>query len=163
MPFEPLGTDELLSEAPKPKKDFEGQLMTGCGVILVSSVITYVLVFWPFAVFEHHTVSGLVQAVLFASVPVWVFAAFLARKFGQAGASGLVGGALCGGIFMFLRLQMVMAAKGERTLAQPEYPERWIYIVPGVWLVATIAVMLLFLPRWTDEDEGQGQTDRQSP
>lgn len=163
MPFEPLGTDEPLTEVPKRKKDFESQLMTGCGVILLSSVITYILVFWPFAVFEHHTVSGLLQALTFSSLPVWVFGAFLARKFGQAGASGLIGGALCGGIFMFLRLQMVMAAKGERTLTQPEYPERWMYIVPGVWLVATVAVMMLFLPKWADEDEAIAANDRQSP
>lgn len=164
MPFERLETDEPISPdaASTKARDFEGTLMTGCGVILVSSVLTYLMSFWPFAAVPHHTVSGLVQALALASLPTWVFGAILARKFGMAGASGFVGGALCSAIFIYLRLQMVTSVRGDRTLPQPEYPDRWAVIIPVAWLLASAAAMMLFLPSWFDKDEGEPATDRES-
>ncbi|MBX3113584.1 MAG: hypothetical protein KF824_09805 [Fimbriimonadaceae bacterium] len=154
MPFEPLGTDEPLEEsAPRPKS-FEGQLMTGCSVILVSSFLVYLLAMWPFLVFEHRTSAQLYTALAFATIPTFIVGAVFVRLGKLAGAAGFTGGLFVGAVFLYLRLETVLTARFNPMLDQPEYPPEWKWLVPIAWLLAGLTVLFIVLPKGTNLSEG---------
>lgn len=161
MPFEPLGTDEKIEGGRgRRPRDFEGQLMSGCAVILAGSLFGYLLAAWPYFVFDQHTLRGLGVTLVFSTVPVWVFGVFLVRTLGQAGATAFAGALLVGAIFMYLRLQLVVAVRGDPNLPQAEYPDRWHWMVPLGWLLAGLAVLVVFLPKDGGEDEAGALSGR---
>ena len=161
MPFEPLKTDEKL-EGPPPKQQspLEKQLMSGCMVILLTCVIVYGLCLWPWFTFQGHTVSGLVKALTFGAGSSIVLGIFVTLKYGMAGASGFLGGAFVAAVFMFLRIQQYMLGKGHNDLQQPEYPERWQWLVPLAWVLLAVVIVAIFLPKETDDHPAAPETDQ---
>jgi len=154
MPFEPLGTDEPLeASAPRPQS-FEGQLMTGCSVILVSSFLVYLLAMWPFLILEHRTTAQLYKALAFNTIPTFIAGACFVRFGKLAGAVGFAGGLFVGAVFLYLRLETVLTARFNPMLDQPEYPPNWKWIVPFAWLLAGLAVLFIVLPKETNFSEG---------
>ncbi len=151
MPFEPLQTDEPIERHTRRIKDFESSLMSGCATIVLGSLITYGLTIWPFFVFEEYRVSGLAMAMATGAGVAAVFGMICTRKFGLAGASGFIGGAMASAIFIYLRLQQTVAVRGHHDYLQPEFPDRWSWLTPLAWFLAALAVALLFLPKEQEE------------
>jgi hypothetical protein len=144
MPIEPITTDEKIDgPAAKKKKDFEAHLMGGCMVIVISSVLVFGMSIWPFIPFPEYSVQGLKQIALFGAVPALVFAAIVSFRFGLAGGAGSVGGALAATIFIFLDLQQTMLGHMTVDLPEPEYPERWVWMVPLGYVLAFVVVALV--------------------
>lgn len=164
MPFEPLRTDEKL-EGPvknrKPQTDFEKQLMSGCMVILVSCFLVYGLIIWPWFVFEPHTVKGLARALGFGAGTATVFGIIVTLKFKLAGGAGYLGGGFAAAVFMFLRLQQIMLGKGHNDLPQPEYPERWVHLVPLAYVLLSIAIVAIFLPKELEDHPASPEESQQ--
>jgi Na+(H+)/acetate symporter ActP len=147
VPFEPLGTDEPLAEAPKKHRDFETQIMAGCMTIVLASLITYALAVWPWFTMAEYTMRGLFGIVLAGMLPATVFGVYCTRKFDQAGASGFFGGAMTAGVFMYLRLQQTLLGKHSVDLPAPEYPEGFGWAVPLAWVLFAGAVAWVARPR----------------
>ncbi len=162
MPFDELKTDEKLTEPQRRLKDFEGQLMVGCGVVVVVSLFTYVLSVWPFFRFPEYEISGLITIAVIGGVPATILGAIAVRRCGVPGTSGFVGGAMASAVFMYLRLRETMLAKLNPDLPQPEYPERWAWMVPLAWVLWTVAVSLILMPPEAIPRENSGSSDRQS-
>jgi hypothetical protein len=142
MPFDPIRTDEKLEKPVKKKTDFEAHLMTGCMVICISSFLVLGLAVWPFFTFEEHTVDGLKQISLFGLTPAVVFGGIVAYRFGLAGSSGMIGGAMTAAIFMYLKLAQTAIGKDVVDLPAPEYPVRWAWMLPLVFLLVAATVGL---------------------
>ena len=126
-------------------------MMSGCATIVLGSLITYGLVIWPFFVFPEYTVVGLALTMATGAGAATLFGLFCTRKFGLAGASGFIGGAMASAIFIYLRLQQTVAVRGHHDYLQPEYPDRWAWLTPLAWFLAAVAVALLFLPKEQEE------------
>jgi len=162
MPFEPLRTDEPIERhAVRKVRDFESSLMAGCATIVLASLITYFLSIWPFFVFPEYRISGLLIIALAGPGTAGVFGIFCTRKFGLAGASGFVGGAMASAIFMFLRLQQTVAVRGHHDYVQPEYPDRWAWLTPLAWFLISGALALIFLPKEPEEHLEARPIDRE--
>jgi len=58
-----------------------------------------------------------------------------------------MGGAMAAGVFVFLRLQQSNLGRYAQDLPMPEYPERWVVMVPLGWLAWIILVGLATYPR----------------
>jgi len=126
-----------------------------------TSLIGYVLAVWPFfAVPETHLARNLTTACAFGMVPALVLTAFSTRRFGLPGACGGLGVAMATGVFLYLRMDQIMLGFTVRDLPRPDYPSTWAWIVPSAYVVATVAVGLLLLPRDTFSDEPPARSDR---
>lgn len=152
MPFEPLQTDEKLEGPPrKPQSTFEKQMMSGCFVILVTCFLVYFVVMWPWFVFPAYTVPGLINCLVFGAAAAAVLGIVATLKFQLAGGAGFLGGGLAAAVFMYLRMDQFMLGRGHNDLPQPEYPERWVILVPLAWVLLSAAVVAIFLPKETDD------------
>ncbi|MBS1724043.1 MAG: hypothetical protein JSS66_13945 [Armatimonadetes bacterium] len=147
MPFEPLQTDETVSEPAQKKKDFESQLMAGCTTIGVVSLLTYGLTIWPFSVFPEYTTKGLTLILIAGCGPAMILGAVAGRTLRLAGASGFFGGAMAGAVFMHLRLQQTLLGKFTRDLPKPDYADWLAWAVPPTWFVAAGIIALVFYRR----------------
>ncbi|MCU0315642.1 MAG: hypothetical protein MUC92_03515 [Fimbriimonadaceae bacterium] len=143
MGFEPLKTDEKIPPTNKPKSDFEAQLMSGCSVIVVVAFLTYFLTAWPWFVFPLYTLTGLQTAIVAGCGTSVVLGGISCFRFRIAGASGFLGGALAAGVFIFLVLNEVGKGRVSQDLPRPEYPERWQWMVPLLFVVACVLVAIL--------------------
>ena len=151
MPFEPLRTDEKRPGEPKPAKDMDSLMLTGCSAFVATSFLTYFLTVWPFLTFQDsHLAATLGVCALLGPLPALVLGAYASRKFELPGACGFVGGSMALCVFLFLRLQQVMLGKGSTDLPHPDYPDSWVWMIPLAWLVAAIFVALLAMPRIDD-------------
>jgi hypothetical protein len=142
MPFDPIRTDEKLKKPVKKKTDFEAHLMTGCMVICISSFLVLGIAVWPFFSFEEHTVEGLKMISLFGLLPAVLFGGIVTWKFGLAGSSGMIGGAMTASIFMYLKLAQTALGKQVVDLPAPEYPVRWAWLLPLSFLLAAVTIGL---------------------
>lgn len=146
MAFEPLETDEKLDAPVAQERDTDTVMLFGCAGFVSSSLLTYFLAIWPFFLFtEIYLTAGLLRCALFGLLPALAFGGYVTRRFGLAASAGFVGGALAAAIFLYLRLIEVNLRRNQRDLAQPDFPESWIWIVPLGWvlLVAFVAVLLI--------------------
>ncbi len=153
MPFDPLNTDEPI-EAQYPrgpkrprKRDLETQLLGGCMAVLVGSLLTYGMVIWPWFVFKDYTVDGLTKVALFGGLPASIFGVAIIRKMEAAGLAAFLGGAMSAGVFVFLRMQQSDLGRYAQDLPMPEFPERWVMIVPVGWLAWIIMLAVVSYPR----------------
>lgn len=148
MGFGRLETDEPIENPPKPPRDLDTQMLFGCSGFVATSVVTYALGVAPhlFRTSTHLT-STLVFCSAAGLIPAAAFGAYASRKFGLPGGAGFLGGSLAFGVFLFLRIQQVMTFRHARDAPQPDYPESWIWMAPGAWILIALAVILIFLPR----------------
>lgn len=155
MPFEPLQTDERLEAPAKRERDMDTVMLFGCSGFLVEAVASYGLTVWPwFVVPQMHQIGGLALAFALGAVPAIATGVMATRKFGLPGACGFAGGALASAIFMFLRLQQLVALRGNLQFPQPEYPNLWVWLVPGAFLLLVALVIAIFIPRGELSVEG---------
>jgi len=148
MPFEPLRTDEKLPTKQKPPKDMDSVMLTGCTGFVFASLLTYFLGVWPFLAFQDtHLAAIMGLCALLGLVPATVLGIVAARKFELPGACGYVGGAMALSVFLYLRLQQVMLGKSSTDLPRPDYPESWVWAVPLGWLIFSVLVAVLAIPR----------------
>jgi hypothetical protein len=143
MPFEPLGTDEKLDAAVPRERDMDSVMLTGCTGFVMASVLTYALGVWPFFVFpEIYLLRTLGLCALVGLVPSLIAGVIFAKKFGVAGAAGMVGGSLATAIFLYLRLDQVSALRNSNLPGEPQYPGNWAVIIPAVWLLISLGIAL---------------------
>jgi len=144
MSFEPLQTDEQLETPAPTERDTDTVMLVGCTGFVASSLITYVISIWPFFLFtETHRLLQLAQCAGLGLLPAVVFGAYVTRRFGLASAAGFIGGGLSAAIFLYLRLLEVNLRRVQRDLAQPDYPESWIWLVPFAWVLMLFLVVAL--------------------
>lgn len=150
MPFEPLGTDEPLTEenAPPPR-DFEMALAGGCSVALLGSLAILLLTIWPFFVFPEYSVAGLRQILLVGGVPATVVGILLVRLFNTPGLSAYGGGAMCAALFMWLRLSQTMIRNSDASTELPpvEYSPLVAYALPLGWVLLAAIIIAIVFPR----------------
>jgi len=143
MPFEPLRTDERTGTPPPPKRDFDDEMLVGCGTFVLTSVIGYGLGASPFFVFTNtHQLKGLALATGLGLVCQSALGGFASRKYELPGSCGYLAGAFVTTVFIHLRLQQLVAGRGDVNYVQPEFPDSWMWFVPGAWLAIAIAVVL---------------------
>lgn len=136
--------------SPRAKKprDMDTLMLFGCTGFVATSVGTYLLTIWPYMVFLN--ISEMRMLMLGAGLgmaPALIAGAIVCRKFGLPGAAGLLGGAMASGVFLYLRLRQALMFRGVPEAPQPEYPDAFAWMVPVGWVVATLIVILLFIPR----------------
>lgn len=154
MAFDPLLTDEELSEPAARKRDFESQLMAGCSTIGFTSVLTYLVTIWPFTIFPEWSQKGLATIFGSGALLACIFGAYLGRKFGLAGSSGFFGGAMAAAVFMHLRLQQTMLGFYAKDIPRPEYPEFFAILIPILWFLVASTVAWVFCRREPSEPLG---------
>lgn len=148
MAFEPLNTDERLETPVKRERDMDSAMLLGCSGFVTESLLSYALAVWPwFVVDAMHQIPKLALAMALGGIPALVVGAIGCRKFGLPAACGFVGGGLSTAIFMYLRLQQVVAVRGNYQFPQPEYPNLWVWLVPGAWLMVVVLAVAVLLPR----------------
>jgi hypothetical protein len=147
MPFEPLRTDEKATSQTKRVAEFEGQMMAGCSVIGLTSVLIFALTAWPFFIVPEYRIAGLTQAFLWGMLPAWCLGTFSTVRMGLAGASGFVGGAFISAIFMFLRLDQSMLRNFVPDVPRPDYPDAWKGLVPLGFVLVSLTLAILFVPK----------------
>jgi hypothetical protein len=153
MPFEPLKTDEKLSRKQKPAKDMDSLMLAGCTGFVGTSILSYGLAVWPFMVLqETQRAVTLGWGALLGLLPAAILGVVAARKFNLPGACGFVGGSMAMSVFLYLRLQQVMLAKGSTDLPHPDFPDSWGWAIPLGWLVLSVFLAVIALPRSTDDD-----------
>lgn len=154
MPFEPLQTDEPL-EGPAPKvRDLDSVMLAGCSTFVTTSILGYLLAIWPFfAIPNTHLAVNLGVACAAGMLPALVLTILATRRIGLAGACGGLSGAMACGIFLFLRMDQLMLGFTVRDLPRPDYPPSWAWIVPLAYVVITLVVGIVFLPKDTFADE----------
>ena len=147
MAFEPLQTDEKLSEAPKPTRDMDTQMMLGCTGFGVTAGLIFALVAWPHFVFaDTYRFDVLAKAMALGGIPAMIQGLILSRK-GLVGACGFVGGALVSTVFLYIRLQQVLLARYGDEAARPDYPAAFGWLVPVGFFLAAVAIALVALPK----------------
>ena len=148
-------TDERIEGKPKKRPDLDAELLRGCITIGTLSLLVYGLTIAPFYFTEHHTYSGLARTGLLGAAPALVLGALAVRRLGLSGATGLMGGAAAGAIFIYLRMEQVMLGyAGISTLPMPEIPPFWSWLLPLIWVLVCLAAVLLLYPK-----NGQGTVD----
>lgn len=146
MPFDPLETDERLETPVKPERDTDAIMLAGCTGFVSSALITYLLAIWPFFLFtEIHLSAELLRCALIGLLPALVFGGYVTRRFGLAAAAGFVGGGMSAGIFLYLRLMEVNLRRVQREMAQPDFPEAWVWIGPMAWVLLLFFVAALLI------------------
>ena len=144
MPFEPIRTDEKRSGARRKRTDYESELMAGCMVILVVSLLVFGVSVVPFFAVDEYTREGLLRGILTGMLPASVLGVVSMRWFGAAGLSGFLGGALTVTVFLFLRLEQTMLGFYDINLPTPEYPERWKWFIPLAWALWAGILAVIF-------------------
>lgn len=162
MPFEPLKTDEKYEGPAQAKTNLERQLMAGCTTIVVICFLVYFITIWPWFALPAYTVSGLTEALIFGAGASVILGIIATLKFKSAGGAGFLGGAMAASVFMYLRLNQIMLGKGHVDLPQPEYPERWEWLVPLAYMVLCIAVVAVLWPKEEDDYPAAPENSQQS-
>ncbi len=148
MPFEPLRTDEKLDHPGDQPRDMDSHMIAGCAGFVAASLLTYFLALWPHLAFpDGYRLDTLLAALGFGLLPACVLGAFAARRSGLPGACGFLGGMMAFAVFLHLRIQQFLAARGSRDLPQPEYPDSFEWAVPVLVLLLAAAVAALALPK----------------
>lgn len=148
MPFEPLRTDEKLDREAERPRDMDAHMIAGCAGFVATSLSAYFLALWPQLVFHQgYQLATLAAATGFGLIPACVLGAFAARRFGLPGACGFLGGIMAYAVFLHLRIQQFLAARGSRDLPQPEYPDEFQWMVPMLALMLAVLVAALSLPK----------------
>ena len=148
MALEPLNTDETLDAAVRPEKDMDAQMIFGCSGFLVAAVAGYLLSIWPFVAFQKtEQVQWLLICFAAGPLPATILGIYATRKFGLGGACGFIGGALCTGVFLFLRIQHSFVSALAQQAPRPGYPEAFQYLVPGAYILACLFLAILVLPK----------------
>ncbi len=162
MAHEPMKTDQKLEAPAKRRQDMDTALLSGCLTVAALSIAIYLLVAWPFFVYEMHTRAGLVSAGLFGILPATLIGALAVRRLGLTGGTGFAGGAFASGLFVHLQLSNLMLGKigAVEDLPSPNYPEYWAWFLPLIWCLLVVAVVLVLLPKRELEDEVGGGSNR---
>ena len=162
MQNEPTKTDEKLDEPAKKRPDMDSALLSGCLTVAAISIAVYGLVAWPFFVYEMHTRAGLVSAGLFGFLPAVIVGGIAVNRLGLTGGTGFAGGAVASGLFVYLQLNnLALGSLGNvEDLPPPDYPELWIWLLPLIWCLLTVAIVLVLLPKRELEDEVGGGSNR---
>lgn len=148
MAFEPLQTDEKLDVPVQAARDMDTHMLIGCSGFVAAAVGGYVLGVWPFfAIQDTFVFERLVLAASLGFIPQAVLGLVAVRRFGIAGASGLIGGSLCVGIFMFLRLQQLFISARLQQSPTPNFPESFVYMLPLTEFLVALFLGILFLPK----------------
>lgn len=154
MPLEPLRTDEKLDRPEKTAQDMDAQMLFGCSGFLIAAVAGYLVSIWPFVAFQQtEQLRWLIVCMIVGPGPAAVIGGFSTRRFGLGGASGFVGGALCTGIFIFLRIQFSFTSYLAEQAPRPEYPEVFQYLVPLAYILGCLLLAVSLLPK--DELSGE--------
>jgi len=148
MPLEPLQTDEKLDKPVKAGRDFDAQMMFGCGGFLIASIAGYMLSVWPFFAFQQvEQLSTLLMAMAAGMLPAAILGLVATRKFGVAGACGFVAGAITTAIFLYLRLTQAHLSYLAQQSPRPDWPQILSILVPLGWVLAVAFLAVLFLPK----------------
>lgn len=148
MPIDPLQTDEKLDKPVKAGKDFDAQMMFGCGGFLIAAVAGYMLSVWPFFAFQNvEQLSVLLLAMAVGMGPATALGLFATRKFGVAGACGFLAGAITTAIFLYLRLTQAHLSAMAQQSPRPDWPQVMAVLIPISWVLLVAFLGLLFMPK----------------
>jgi hypothetical protein len=154
MAFEPLQTDEKLTAKTKPAKDMDDAMLAGCTGFVVTSLLSYALVVWPFFVFtESERGQVLALCAALGMIPSVILGIVAARKFGLAGGFGYLGGAMAVAVFLYLRIQQSFLAAMAKQAPAPDYPDVLNLLVPTGWIIQALIVLVVFVPKGEYESE----------
>jgi hypothetical protein len=132
--------------ARKPR-DLESDLMQGCGVIVLISLVTFGLAVWPSLVWREYSVRELLTTLGCAWTPTLILGWFSLKKFRESGLAGFIGGAMCYGIFLYMRLMQVFVAEDNPDLPHAEWPRVFSIVIPALWAVLSVGLAAVAYPR----------------
>ncbi len=148
MAFEPLGTDEKLSEPVKPEKDLDTILLGGCSTFVLICILVYALTSIPFYIFDDvYRLTSLLRTLAIGGIPACILGLFFTRRFGASGFGGYLGGLLISGVFLHLRLRQVMLSEWMKDAPQPDYPMSFVWIIPAIFVLANIMLALIVVKK----------------
>lgn len=134
-------------QAEPKRRDLETDLMQGCGTIVLVSLVTFWLAVWPSLVCREYAVADLLKTLALAWVPSLVVGGLAVRRFRESGLAGFVGGAMCYGIFLYMRLMQVFVAEDNPDLPHAEWPRVFSIVIPAVWGVLSVGLAAVVYPR----------------
>jgi len=141
MAFEPLQTDEKIEPSSVKKRDWDDQMLFGCGGFLVAAVAGYMLSIWPFFVWQQGEQLRILGICVAAGlIPPLIVGGILSRKYGLPGACGLIGGALCTAIFLYLRIQQAFIEAAAQRVPTPDYPRSVMAVLPLAYVLISVLV-----------------------
>lgn len=140
------GTDEKLEKPVKRGHDLDTVMLFGCSSFVVVSLVNWALVVWPFFLFQDTFVLKTLELCLAIGLaPATVMGAVTTRIYGLPAAAGFLAGSVCSGVFLYLRIQQVMAFVGVPDAPQPDYPASWGWMIPVAWVLLTLIVIAVFM------------------
>jgi hypothetical protein len=148
MPFEPLRTDEKLTEKAVKTKSMDDLMLGGCTGFVGVSVGTFLLAMWPFLVFgTSPEYQDLLLAFPIGLIPAMVLGAYTSKRFGLAAACGFIGGAMAIAVFMHLIANRTVLALFAQSGNRSVPPFVLVYLIPVAWTLAAVAVAYAFIPK----------------
>ncbi|MBX3118178.1 MAG: hypothetical protein KF784_03870 [Fimbriimonadaceae bacterium] len=139
--------DKKNKRANKPR-DMDTIMLFGCTGFVGASIGTYILTIWPHIVFlDIYTMNALFLGALAGMLPALIVGGIVTRKFGLPGAAGFLGGSMASGVFFYLRLRQALMFRGVPQAPQPEYPDAFLWMIPLGWVLITVTVIFLLIPR----------------
>lgn len=147
--MEPLRTDEPLPPGTKiHKKDFENQIIGGCGAFVAGSMTFYFLSIWPFLVYQQIArARTLLESIALGLVPALIFGIILSRKAGLAGACGFCAGSITVAVFLYLRIHQVFLEYEARQGYKPMYPQFVEWLLPIGFAFLCVAIGMIVTPK----------------
>lgn len=148
MPFEPLRTDEKLTEKAAKPKSMDDLMLGGCTGFVGVSVGTFLLAMWPFLVFgTTPAYQDLLYAFPIGLIPAAALGAYTSKRFGLAAACGFIGGAMAIAVFMHLIANRTMLALFAESGNRSAPPFILVYLIPVFWTLAAVGLAYAFVPK----------------
>ena len=131
---------------PRPPKDMDTLMLTGCFGFVLISVVSYGVSIWPYFLwYNADRYEVLAQCSAAGLFPAAVLGAIGSRKFGIPGGAGFIAGAATTAVFLYIRInEMFLGAQAHRS-PEPNYPHFMSFLFPLLWILISILISLVFL------------------
>lgn len=131
---------------PRPPKDMDTLMLTGCFGFVLVSLLAYGLSIWPyFFWYTSNRYETLGFCSLVGLLPAALLGAIGSRRFGIPGGAGSIAGALTTSVFLYIRLnEMFLGAAAHRS-PEPNYPQAMTILFPLAWILVSILIAFVCL------------------
>lgn len=131
---------------PRPEKDMDTLMLTGCFGFVFISILCYLSSIWPYFLWlESYRYETLVLCSLAGLLPTALMGAIGSRKFGIPGAAGFVASAMTTAVFLYIRITEVFVGADAQRSPVPNYPRFLCFLMPTVWILFSVLVALVFM------------------
>jgi hypothetical protein len=136
------------NEAGERPVDIEKKMLFGCSGFVLTAIGGFAISVWPFIVFSGlERTAVLAECALFGLLPAAILGCLSTRRFGIPGACGMVGCAMAVDVFLYLRFQEISLGVQAQRIPEPDYPANIAWLAPLAWILASLFLAILSLPK----------------